>query len=143
MVVETEFIYSWRFSENKELRSSYRVMGSSEVAEFYSRVKGCLAKITCLNGHGPSDFLRLDISASKESEIIKHLKAFGLASCPELSCIWLRQNQGITLAGNLVAEHFYDIWYPSSDDLVVSDREFSFLTYVDHEEWICHFPGSV
>src|SRR4051812_20853722 len=49
---------------------------------------------------------------------------------------WFTVDEGIALKWQLFIEHFSDLWYPSSDDLILTAQGASWAIEINHEELV-------
>jgi len=76
----------------------------------------------------------LDAGDESRDEIITWLR--GLPISPELRVIvcWPHYRAAVRLRFGDVARHYDDLWYPSADDVWITDERTSWLLQLDHEE---------
>jgi len=138
MIEEAEFKYAWRFRNNPKLQSAYETLTPSETAGLAVRVRPILQNLG-RDGAGDVRYHSCKvIEGADKSCVQRYLRSLRPGSRGRIYCFWPRDMIAIRMDYEEFIQYFDDVWYPSSDDLVVTDSEVSFLTYFDHEELIQH-----
>ena len=55
---------------------------------------------------------------------------------------FVSDKQGIRLSFNLFIKHYDDLWFPSSDDVWITNKSLSWLLELDHEEVFTYYAPS-
>lgn len=55
----------------------------------------------------------------------------------DIYLLWAQDEIDRISASDLVS-HFYDIWYPAADDLIIFDKSFTFAVFIDHDGFVYH-----
>ena len=90
----------------------------------------------------------MDIARAGPEEVHGMLLSFGIPPDEMVSCIWLSGRARIALCYVDFVAYYDDLWYPSSDDVLVTDRAFfmvahlsgaglgSFLDFMFLDRWL-------
>jgi hypothetical protein len=74
-----------------------------------------------------------DISAHS-AEAVRGILSRYLAPGIEVGVLWMADNTGAYVNSSVLIANFDDFWYPSSDDVWITDDNLSLLVEFDHEE---------
>ncbi|GGN99581.1 hypothetical protein GCM10010112_93550 [Actinoplanes lobatus] len=82
---------------------------------------------------------RLGVSDRTDDEVRAWLRSLPVDADSVIRIDWARDGIGAELPFSVFAQHFDDLWYPSSDDVVVLTPDGALL-YLDHEERFSFVP---
>ena len=94
-----------------------------------------------LRGFAPTAFreaCRLDAQDKDPLFIAKWLLAQKLSDGP-VRVVWLSERVGILVSLRDFLDFLDELWYPSSDDIVVESQSGGFVIGIDHEEQVLLF----
>lgn len=77
-----------------------------------------------------------DISEVTSDEVKGYLMSLGIRDDEKIWLIWIPLRAGISILFRDFVEYYDDLWYPSSDDVWLTDTLMSWLIEFDHEEVI-------
>ena len=137
-----EFELKWRFTEEE-----YNVLPESHLAEIKPLNKdagvalGNLFFDTGLMGQyklNPEHFnsiIEFDLRSKSEEEGRKWLSSLKIDSDQTIFLYW--DSWGSATTNWMIFKTYYDdFFYPGSDDLILTDKKFSWILYFFHEEFI-------
>jgi len=120
------FRYSWRLEANPTLREAMVVVDDSKVQKL----------LTEITRRSWTEVLESDIAGSSFDDVITQVEHAELTNDQRVYVLWERPKpqQGIVIPFSLFKEGWDDLWYPSSDDVVVVDEQISVIIRFSHEE---------
>jgi hypothetical protein len=90
-----------------------------------------------LAGRSPVQTIkRIDASDSDPERVRQFLRSLGISAMDRVLVLWRSQHVCVRIDFSTLCEHYDDLWYPSSDDVWVTDASRSWLLEIDHEEQI-------
>ena len=119
------------------LRGRYALLTAAQLARTLVIAKAHILEAlvdptTRLRGHTQ----RIDIAQAEPEEVRGILRSLEVPPDKMVACIWFSGLDGITLCYADFVAHYDDLWYPSSDDVLVMDRTYSWFLVIDHGEAI-------
>jgi len=75
----------------------------------------------------------IDIADMEEIAVQRWLYSLDL-KCETANVYWVAHKKGIRIRLDVFFQHYSDLWYPSADDVIVTDEELSWLLEMHHEE---------
>lgn len=75
----------------------------------------------------------VDIS-SMDTEVVKQMLLAINVPNSDVYVLWFGDNIGIKIPFHIFCNFYDDLWYPSSDDILVCDTKKIFIIEVSHEE---------
>ena len=75
-----------------------------------------------------------DFSGSDRSEIIDWLQKRRKDLEPRVYIYWLSDQEGVEMGFDDFVSHFDDLWYPSADDVWITNQERTAVVELNHEE---------
>ena len=126
-----------RLRNDPDVMQQLAFLDAADVTRCISNLDAKRNAARAANRHLLSGGMR-DISARSPSEVRIILRSFK-SSPATVTVIWVPDKMGVKLEYGTFIAHFDDFWYPSSDDVWVTDDAASFLIELDHEEWLSFF----
>ena len=81
----------------------------------------------------------INVSDLSSYEIRKYIHDLPINKEEEIFLLWLSYDSGAVLSLSLFIENYDEFWYPSSDDIFITDKNFIWLLEIDHEENIAFY----
>src|SRR5262249_23176674 len=78
---------------------------------------------------------RFDAQEIDTAAVVDWLRAQGIGDEP-VKVYWLSDREGISIRLNDFLEFFDELWFPSSDDIVVESQSKMFVIGIDDEEQV-------
>jgi hypothetical protein len=78
------------------------------------------------------------IASLSQTAVADKMKSLGVRDEIAYVC-WCSFGEGIAIQWNLFLAHFDDLWFPSSDDVVISSATRSWVLEITHEETVRFF----
>jgi hypothetical protein len=103
--------------------------------EMQSRLDGLRAFDGSVVPKGYGEVRRFDARDTEPSAIADWLQAQQLPEEP-VKVFWLFDREGISIELKDFLKYFDELWFPSSDDIVVESESTSFVIAIDHEEQV-------
>lgn len=75
----------------------------------------------------------IDAANMEPAEVRSWLSSLGLDR-QEVEIVWLNDRDGARMGIDLFIMHYDELWYPSSDDIMISNATLSWILTIDHEE---------
>ena len=119
------------------LRGRYSVLTPAQLAQTLDIAKArIMAALVHPAARLRENAQRIDIAQAEPEEVRGMLLSFGIPPDEMVTCIWFSGLDGITLCYADFVAHYDGLWYPSSDDVLVTGRRCSWFLAIDHEEAI-------
>ena len=77
-----------------------------------------------------------DISEDDPEDVRSYLLSLGIPADERVTAVWLSTRAGIALRFADLVRHYDDLWFPSRDDLWVTNQAMSWFVGIDHEELV-------
>ncbi len=79
---------------------------------------------------------QMNIVYAEPDEITEFLFALGIPPDEAVWLIWCWDREGISIKFRDFVQYYDELWYPSRDDVWMTDNIMSWLLHIDHEEFI-------
>jgi hypothetical protein len=77
---------------------------------------------------------RMDVSEIVRSRVVSWFRGLGIGDDVLVAVVWPALRAGAWLRFGAFVDSFDDLWHPSSDDVLVTDEERTWMITLDHEE---------
>lgn len=124
-----------RFRDIPDVLAESTFLSDDQARQTINAIETKLKSTTSQQRMDQLDTVRYDISACSSSDARAILSEFAGESM-NVKVVWVSDRVGIDLHYRTFVAHFDDFWYPSSDDVWVTDDRVSFLIELDHEELV-------
>jgi hypothetical protein len=81
----------------------------------------------------------ISISENNPDDVREYLLGLPIGKDIKINLFWVSINAGISLSFYNFVINYDELWYPSSDDVWLTDKDHSFLLCIDHEENISYY----
>jgi hypothetical protein len=110
------------------LKESARMLEEPEVESFLGRVEETRSRGRVSQICDVADFDRQDVQ--------QLLRGWGLQSAERCIALWPWDRAGLELPSETFVQYYDELWYPSRDDVWISDGESDTLIELNHEELV-------
>jgi hypothetical protein len=118
-----------------ELQTKYEFLKTAQVQEIYNEINSRFrSKKGKLKPHLHPLSDRVNIEEMDPSEVRQFLLSLKVAHDEIVWLIWCSDETGISITFRDFVQYYDDLWYPSSDDIWVTEKSLSWLLEFDHEE---------
>jgi len=124
---EEAFPFYWRLKDNPEIAKSMRCMDGAQVTEMIDKYR--TAQATAARA-----LKSIDLTYATPVTLLPLWKNLGAVANEKVCVVWLRERVGIIVDFDVFVRSWDDLWYPSSDDVIVANTCYGFGASFDHEE---------
>ena len=87
-----------------------------------------------LNPGSGSSLSVLDGTELSSEQLKKYLRNLPVDKNSNVLVIWASYRSAVLIPYSLLVENYDELWFPSADDVFVTDKEMNWLLVIDHEE---------
>src|SRR5262249_28890113 len=121
-----------------ELRGKYALLPTGIVDSYIQRIQELLASGSLHISIREGRLCRENISDSSPEEVRNLLFSYRPDSI-EVTLLWLSDRYGIVISFTDFVRYYDDLWFPSRDDLWITNESFDWLIELNHEETLTLF----
>ncbi len=124
------------------LQERYTLLESKQVKAINRGIRSHFLEKGNLKSSLQSRSTRLDICDAHPDEVRRILLSFGIPLDERVLVVWCSIETGISIVFREFVQYYDDLWYPSSDDVWVTQGSLPWLIEFHHEEIITFVASS-